>query len=177
MLCYWNLAGVPFVYCIQAFYLAKMGDSVEHSPATMIIFFVVLFTAYYIWDTAQSQRNRFRTMRNGSYVPRKTFPQLPWGTLDINAKHILTKTGSTLLIDGWWAYARKIHYTADICMALLWGLICGFGSVIPYFYFCFFTGMIIHRAERDIHRCSRKYGDDWVKYCSIVPYLFIPYVY
>jgi delta24(24(1))-sterol reductase len=154
-----------------------MGDSVEHSPATMIIFFVVLFTAYYIWDTAQSQRNRFRTMRNGSYVPRKTFPQLPWGTLDINAKHILTKTGSTLLIDGWWAYARKIHYTADICMALLWGLICGFGSVIPYFYFCFFTGMIIHRAERDIHRCSRKYGDDWVKYCSIVPYLFIPYVY
>jgi delta24(24(1))-sterol reductase len=116
-------------------------------------------------------------MRNGSYVPRKTFPQLPWGTLDINAKHILTKTGSTLLIDGWWAYARKIHYTADICMALLWGLICGFGSVIPYFYFCFFTGMIIHRAERDIHRCSRKYGDDWVKYCSIVPYLFIPYVY
>jgi len=178
MLCYWNLAGVPFVYCIQAFYLAKMGDAVQHPTIVLVIFFIVLFMAYYVWDTSQSQRNRFRTMLNGSYVSRKTFPQLPWGTLPLESvKYLNTKAGSKLLIDGWWAYARKIHYTADIIMALLWGLICGFGSLIPYFYFAFFTGMIIHRAQRDIHRCSKKYGDDWVKYCEKVPYLFIPYVY
>lgn len=34
--------------------------------------------------------------------------------------------------------------------------------------------MIIHRAQRDIERCRRKYGDAWTQYEKEVPYLFIP---
>ncbi|KAL9645028.1 hypothetical protein ABK040_004521 [Willaertia magna] len=177
LLIFWNLAGVPFVYCYSSVYILKKGDTIEHSTLFYIIAFAVLLFAYYIWDTSQSQRNRFRQMRNGEYRPRWTFPQLPWGTLPENAKCLKTEAGSELLIDGWWAYARKIHYTCDIVMSLLWGLICGFDSFIPYFYFFFFLGMIIHRAHRDMERCRRKYKKDWDIYCSKVPYVFIPYVY
>ena len=35
-------------------------------------------------------------------------------------------------------------------MALSWGLACGFGSSLPYFYALFFTCMIIHRQIRSV---------------------------
>jgi delta24(24(1))-sterol reductase len=49
-------------------------------------------------------------------------------------------------------------------IALVWGLSCGFGSFLPYFYVFFFTGMISHRLNRDVTRCAEKYGDDWKEY-------------
>lgn len=175
MLVFWNLAGVPFVYCFNSMYIASRPPF-EHSIPYTVFCFALLFGAYYVWDTAQSQRNRFRMQLNGSYVKRKAFPQLPWGTLK-NPRYLETKAGSKLLVDGWWRYARKIHYTADVLMALSWGLICGFDHFLPYMYVTFFVVMILHRAGRDIARCKRKYGDDWDRYCEEVPYLFIPYVF
>lgn len=50
----------------------------------------------------------------------------------------------------------------------------GLNSPFPWFYPVFFTGMIIHRAIRDIQRCRRKYGKAWEQYEREVPYLFIP---
>ncbi len=175
MLIFWNLAGVPFVYCFNSMYIASRAPF-EHSLPYTVFVFALLIGAYYVWDTAQSQRNRFRMQLNGSYVKRKAFPQLPWGTLK-NPRYLETEAGSKLLIDGWWAHARKIHYTADILMALSWGLICGFDHFLPYLYVTFFTVMILHRAGRDIARCKKKYGKDWDRYCEEVPYLFIPYVF
>lgn len=34
--------------------------------------------------------------------------------------------------------------------------------------------MIVHRTLRDEHRCSQKYGDDWVEYKRRVPYVYFP---
>jgi len=82
-----------------------------------------------------------------------------------------------LLTGGWWAYARKIHYTADLMMALSWGLITGVQSFIPYFYVTFFVFVLVHRVSRDMERCARKYGEDWEEYCRKVPYIFIPGVF
>jgi len=175
MLIYWNMAGVPFVYCYQSIYLLKYGP-ITHSPYYIGTLFVVLFCAYYVWDTANSQKNRFRMKLKGTYIPRYTFPQLPWGTLE-NPTYIKTKEGGYLLTGGWWGIARKIHYTADLTMALSWGLICGFGSYIPYFYFFFFLSHLIHRVSRDMERCAKKYGEDWVEYTKQVPYIFIPGVF
>jgi delta24(24(1))-sterol reductase len=176
MLIYWNLAGVPFVYCIQSYYIL-MNHPLLNIPTFFYYFlYATLFVAYYVWDASQRQRNSFRMMRSGTFKPRFTFPQLPGGILE-HPRFLKTAAGSELLIDGFWQYARKPHYTADIYMALSWGLVCGFGSLVPYFYFMFFTGMIIHRALRDIDRCEKKYGNDWKIYCKKVPYLFIPGVY
>ena len=175
MLIFWNLAGVPFVYCFNSMYIAQRPPF-EHSVPYTVFCFALLLGAYYVWDTSQSQRNRFRMKARGTYVRRRTFPRLPWGTLE-NPDYFKTEQGSLLLIDGWWRHARKIHYTADLLMALSWGLICGFDHVLPYFYFAFFLVMIIHRAHRDIARCRRKYGADWDRYCEKVPYLLIPGVY
>eukprot|EP00128_Syssomonas_multiformis_P001358 Colp12_sorted_trinity150504_noHs@3635 len=59
MLVFWNLAGVPFVYCFQPFYLLK-NPPFYHGTAYQVALFVALFGAYYVWDTAQAQCNRFR---------------------------------------------------------------------------------------------------------------------
>ena len=175
MIIYWNLAGVPFVYSFQSRFILKhhpIGNNLYFD----ILIFAMLISAYYVWDTAGSQKCRFRMMERGIRVERKTFPQFSWGTL-ANPKYLETASGSKLLIDGWYRYARKIHYTADTVMALCWGFSCGFSRFLPYFYVCFFSGMILHRYTRDYHRCSKKYGKDWEKYCKIVPYVFVPYVY
>jgi len=174
MLIFWNYVGVPFVYCFQSFYILQ--NNPQHSSLYMIVLFTVLIAAYYIWDTANSQKNRFRMQLRGTYIKRKTFPQLPWGTL-INPRYIKTSTGELLLIDGWYKYGRKIHYTADTTMAITWALSCGFGGILPFLYPAFFTAMIIHRYHRDVKRCSKKYGADWDQYCKTVPYKFIPYIY
>ncbi len=174
MLIFWNYVGVPFVYCFQSFYILR--NDPQHSPLFMGILFVVLLVAYYVWDTANSQKNRFRMQLRGTFVERKTFPQLPWGTLK-NPEVLQTACGDPLLVDGWYRYGRKIHYTADTVMAITWGLSCGFGSSLPYLYPLFFMSMIAHRYHRDRARCAKKYGADWGAYCKKVPYTFIPYVY
>jgi delta24(24(1))-sterol reductase len=80
MLIFWNISGVPYVYCFQSIYLLK-NPWIDYSPLGMSLIIVVLLGAYYIWDTAQSQKNRFRMKLKGTYIPRFSFPQLPWGTL------------------------------------------------------------------------------------------------
>lgn len=174
MLIFWNYIGVPFVYCFQSFYI--LANNPQLPTPFLVFLFVLLGCAYWVWDTANSQKNRFRMQQRGTYVQRKTFPQLPWGTLK-NPSYIQTKSGSQLLTDGWYKYGRKIHYTADLTMALTWAMSCGFSGVLPYFYPLFFFSMIAHRYARDQQRCKEKYGADWDAYCKKVPYTFIPYVY
>ncbi|MDF1758074.1 MAG: delta(24(24(1)))-sterol reductase [Legionellaceae bacterium] len=174
MLIFWNFVGVPFVYCFQSFYILK--NNIQMPLGYMLVLLAVLLFAYYVWDTANSQKNRFRMKQRGTYKERKAFPQLPWGTLK-RAKYIKTASGSKLLVDGWYRYARKIHYTADALMAITWGLSCGFSAFLPYLYPIFFIAMITHRYQRDMDRCANKYGADWDRYCKKVKYKFIPFIY
>ena len=179
MLIFWNFAGVPFSYCYSTLYLLNRSianDPVQHSRMYTVALYILLLAAYYVWDTANSQKNRFRMQQRGTFVERNTFPQLPWGTLH-NATYIKTKHGNKLLTGGWWGIARKIHYTADLVMALSWGLITGFDSYIPYFYVAFFTAVLVHRVGRDHVHCKEKYGADFDEYCRQVPYIFIPFVF
>ncbi|KAI9840516.1 MAG: C-24(28) sterol reductase [Sclerophora amabilis] len=176
MLIFWNLAGVPLSYCHCTIYVANHDPSTYRWNRPFLIFLYVAYLfVYWIWDTTNSQKNRFRQMERGQFIDRKTFPQLPWGTVK-NPKTIETKTGDKILVDGWYGYARKIHYTCDTFFALCWGLITGFSSPFPWFYPVFFVVMIGHRAYRDIQRCEEKYGESWQEYKRRVPYLFIPYV-
>lgn len=174
LLIFWNMAGVPMSYCHCTLYLAN------HDPSTyawnkyaLTAFFVAYLFVYWVWDTANGQKNSFRMMERGTFVKRKTFPQLPWQEV-YNPKAIKTETGDRILADGWYGVARKIHYTCDMFFALSWGLITGFDSPFPWFYPVFFCVMIGHRAIRDITRCRKNYGNAWKEYEKQVPYLFIP---
>lgn len=79
MLCFWNLAGVPFLYATQSVYILRADP--QHSPLYMAAVFALLLASYFLWDTANSQKNRFRMQRNGTDITRVAPPQLPWGTL------------------------------------------------------------------------------------------------
>lgn len=71
-----------------------------------------------------SQKSRFKMQTQGVFEFRKTFPQLPWGTLTdpayIQTAHgwvsfsipfvhdtHRTRYSNRLLVDGWWRYSRK----------------------------------------------------------------------
>ncbi|KAK9351126.1 ergosterol biosynthesis ERG4/ERG24 [Lipomyces doorenjongii] len=177
MLLFWNMAGVPFTYCHCTLFLANSAPSeYQWSIYYNVFVYFLLIGAYYIFDTTNSQKNRFRQQMYGTLIPRNAFPQLPWQTIK-NPTYIKCKNGGTLLTSGWYKYARKIHYTVDFIQSLSWGLITGFASPLPYFYPLFFFCVLSHRAYRDIQRCKIKYGDDWKEYERQCPYLFIPFVF
>ncbi|KAI0137954.1 ergosterol biosynthesis ERG4/ERG24 family-domain-containing protein [Hypoxylon sp. NC0597] len=176
MLIFWNMAGVPLSYCHCTLYLANHDPSeYAWNKYALGALFVAYIAVYVIWDQANGQKNAFRAMERGTLVKRNTFPALPWIYIE-NPKTIDTQTGDKILVDGWYGYARKLHYTCDAFFAISWGLITGFKSPFPWFYPVFFCCMIAHRAMRDIERCRNKYGEAWKEYERQVPYLFIPYV-
>ncbi|KAI1762384.1 ergosterol biosynthesis ERG4/ERG24 family-domain-containing protein [Hypoxylon sp. FL1150] len=176
MLIFWNMAGVPLSYCHCTLYLAN-HDPAEYAwnKYALALLFIAYIGVYIVWDQTNGQKNAFRAKERGNPTKRHTFPALPWIYIE-NPKTIDTPTGDKLLVDGWYGYARKIHYTCDAFFAISWGLITGFSSPFPWFYPVFFCCMITHRAMRDIERCRIKYGEAWKEYERQVPYLFIPYV-
>ncbi|KAL8726641.1 MAG: hypothetical protein Q9166_006600 [cf. Caloplaca sp. 2 TL-2023] len=174
LLIFWNFAGVPLTYCHCTLFLANHAPSVYRwNPFTLAAFYVAYLFVYWIWDTTNSQKNRFRQEERGTLIERRNIFQLPWQSVK-NPNIIKTQAGESILADGWYGYARKIHYTADMYFALSWALITGFSSPLPWFYPVFFLVMISHRAYRDIQKCKRKYGEAWKEYERQVPYLFIP---
>lgn len=170
MLNFWNVCGVPFLYCYQSLYILRNQERISaYYPGWLTVCnFALLLLAYYIFDSANLQKASMKIR-----VKRNTFPQVPWGELEEPIRYIETPKGR-LLVDGWYAFARKMQYTGDILMALSWGLACGFDSLLPYFYVTFFTAMINHRQLRDEARCSEKYGEHWKIYTKKVPNVFLP---
>ena len=79
MLIFWNLAGVPFAYSVNAAFVASRGPGLKPGAARLLALF--LLAAYYVWDTAQSQRTRFRARRQGTYVHR------PLGVSEVTVGH------------------------------------------------------------------------------------------
>ncbi|KAL8692303.1 MAG: hypothetical protein Q9218_002645 [Villophora microphyllina] len=174
MLIFWNFAGVPLTYCHATLFLSNHAPSVYHwSRPALIAFYLAYLFVYWVWDTCNSQKNYFKQEERGTLTKRSAVPQLPWQTVE-NPHVIKTQAGEAILADGWYGYARKIHYTADMYFALSWALITGFNSPLPWFYPVFFAMMISHRAYRDIKKCEAKYGEAWQEYKRQVPYLFIP---
>ncbi|KAI7865954.1 ergosterol biosynthesis ERG4/ERG24 [Spinellus fusiger] len=161
MLAFGLYTWVPFTYTLQARYLVDFPTDISYYSAVGI--FALNMLGYTIFRRANSQKDCFRNNPNGPLVK--------------HLKSMDTKSGSKLLISGWWGMSRHINYFGDWLMSLSWCLPCGFGSFIPCFYCFYFAILLIHRERRDDHKCRTKYGEDWDKYCSIVKYRIIPGVY
>jgi hypothetical protein len=100
---------------------------------------------------------------------------------DKKPTYIKTKEGSLLLTSGFWGLARHFNYVGDLTMCIGWAVACYDPSSpfvwLPISYVVYFWIMDIHRCWRDEERCSRKYGEDWVRYKAAVPYAILPGVW
>jgi delta14-sterol reductase/lamin-B receptor len=158
MLVFGDMTWVPFTYSLQARYLVDYDPGLNSLQLMAIV--LVNFLGYRIFRGANSQKDLFRKDPSSEEVKHLSY--------------LKTKRGTRLLTSGYWGLARKINYTGDWIMGLSWCLLCGFESIVPYFYAIYFCILLIHRSERDDHMCHVKYGDDWIEYKKIVPYRFIP---
>lgn len=118
MLIFWNLAGVPLSYCHCTIYLANHDPSEYRWNRFFLAFLYIAYLfVYWVWDTTNSQKNRFRQQERGTMVNRKAFPQLPWQTLK-NPKTLTAADGSKILIDGWCKLTSLACATLSILMEL-----------------------------------------------------------
>jgi len=158
MLSFGDLAWVPFTYSVQARLLVDHDPGLS-APGLALISGLCL-AGYVVFRSANSQKDAFRRDPNDPDVAH-----LQW---------METARGSRLLTSGWWGLARKINYTGDWMMGVSWSLCCGAISPLAYFYPAYFLVLLIHRATRDDHFCSVKYGSDWQRYKQLVPHVFVP---
>jgi Delta14-sterol reductase len=158
MLVFGDLVWVPFTYSLQARYLVNHDPAL--GPAALAAILALYLAGYYVFRAANGQKDAFRRDPNDPSLSHLSFLQ--------------TKRGTKLLTSGWWGMARKINYLGDWIMGLTWCLVCGFDSLVPYYYAIYFGILLVHRSVRDDHMCQLKYGDDWDTYKKIVPYRFIP---
>ncbi len=162
MLCFGDLAWVPFTYSLQAAYLVRAPVSL--APWAAVALVLLNAAGYAIFRGVNIQKHNFRV-----------HPDRPiWGR---RPEFIRTKGGSLLLTSGFWGIARHMNYLGDLLMALAWCLTCGMSRVLPYFYVIYLTILLVHRERRDHAACAAKYGDDWDAYCAKVRWRILPGVY
>ncbi|EKX51861.1 ergosterol biosynthesis ERG4/ERG24 family [Guillardia theta CCMP2712] len=161
MLCFGDLAWVPFTYSLPARYLVTHNAGL--SDEILLAFALLGMLGFYVFRASNSQKDAFRRDPQSEEVK--------------HLKYLKTERGTSLIVSGWWGLARKINYTGDWFFGLSWSLFTGFGSILTYFYPIYFAALLAHRAWRDDHACSLKYGADWKKFKEMVPYVFFPWLF
>jgi len=117
MLAFGDLAWVPFVYSIQTRYLSVYPLSLGVYGSAAIL--SVLSLGFYIFRASNNEKNRFRTDPKDPRVS--------------HLKYLETKSGSKLLISGWWGTARHINYFGDWIQAWAYCLPTGVaGYLVQY---------------------------------------------
>jgi delta14-sterol reductase len=157
MLCFGDLALVPFSYSLQARYLVleKIELGFEYSLGILILGLI----GFYIFKASNIQKNKFRQGKLNHLVS------------------IQTDTKTKLLCDGWWKLSQHPNYFGDWLYALTWCLATGFTTPLTYYYIFYFGSLLLHRQTRDEAKCRAKYGKYWEEYEARVPYKIVPYVY
>ena len=161
MLAFGDLCWVPFTYSMQARFLVDYPTNL--SPAATFIIVVLNTIGYCLFRWSNSQKDQFRRDPNHLSVQ--------------HLETISTQHGTKLIVSGWWGLCRHPNYVGDLIMALSWSLPCGFSHVLPYFYFIYFTALLVHRQLRDEEHCHNKYGRDWEIFCKLVKWRLIPGLY
>ncbi|KAI4204172.1 MAG: hypothetical protein LQ350_001363 [Teloschistes chrysophthalmus] len=203
MLAFGDLVWLPFIYSLQARYLAVYPLHLGAQGTLGII--AIQFFGYWIFRSANNEKNRFRTNPKDPRIA--------------HLQYMKTKSGGTLLTSGWWGFSRHPNYLGDWIMAwsyclptgvagylikhgspavlplgdmiddegivsggflkqqVLQGDARGWGMTITYFYVLYFAILLIHREMRDEEACERKYGDDWEEYKKKVRWRILPGIY
>lgn len=169
-ICWGTLVWVPCVYTSPSMYLVLHPIHLDLFWAVTILSLgTVCISINYLADR---QRQLTRLTGGNCKV---------WGKKPITLiAQYTTENGeakqSILLASGWWGVTRHFHYIPEILATFFWTVPALFENFSPYFYVTFLTVLLYDRAFRDDKRCAKKYGDDWSKYKTIVPYKIVPFV-
>ena len=158
MLVFGDISLVPFTYTLQSRYLAD--HPVHLGPVKSLAIIALFVTGLLIFRLSNNEKNRFKS---GDPSTK-------------HLKYITSRTGSKLLVTGWWGRARHINYLGDWLVGWAYCLPCG-AVLIPYYFVAFFASLLIHREARDEAKCAEKYQETWVEYKKRVPYRMIPGVF
>lgn len=162
MLCFGDLAWVPFIYTVQCRYLAFHPQHL--SPLYTGLCLALCALGYLLFRGANTEKDRFRKNPKDPQVA--------------HLRLMKTSKGKSLIVSGFWGVSRHPNYVGDWLMALSWGVMCGVNSVLPFFHSVYFGVLLMHRQLRDEEAMLEKYGAaDWRRFCEIVRYRLIPYVY
>jgi 7-dehydrocholesterol reductase len=165
---------LPVMYTLQVQYLVNRAHRTQQLETYYVLLVLIIgLLGYWIFRTANSQKDFARLKFGKCHI---------WGK---PAQYILAKYKSSdgksheslLLTSGFWGISRHFNYVGDLCMSLAMCMCCGTEHLLPYFYVIFMTILLLHRIERDHHRCLGKYGPYWEQYIEKVPYKLIPYIY
>jgi delta14-sterol reductase len=159
MLAFGDLTFVPFTYTMQARYLADHPLQLGYLGVAGVL--AVYLVGLTIFRLSNNEKNAFR----------RGHPSAK------HLKYITAKTGTKLIVSGWWGTARHINYLGDWIMAWAMCLPTGFNTPITYYFVLSFGSLLLHRETRDEAKCSAKYQETWVEYKKRVPYRIIPWVY
>lgn len=168
---------LPWTYTLQAYYLVE--HPIHLRSWTVVVISVLYASGYSIFRCANDQKNNFRK------CAAEHKECLIWGRVarSIDCDYFVsTKTGyeikqSKLLISGFWGWARHFNYCGDLLIALSFCMCCGTQHVIAYFYVIYMLVLLLCRIERDHTRLHKKYGAGWDRYCNVVKYKLLPYIY
>jgi 7-dehydrocholesterol reductase len=170
-ICWGCLVWLPGVYTSTTLYLVNHP---RHLGIPLAITILILgATCVMTTYLADLQRQHVRATNGRCRV---------WGTQPriIRARYF-TETRdpgqSLLLASGFWGISRHFHYLTEILGAFFWSVPALFEHFMPYVYVTFLVILLAHRAIRDDRRCARKYGQDWERYCRLVPYRIVPGLY
>ncbi|XP_066290431.1 7-dehydrocholesterol reductase-like isoform X1 [Branchiostoma lanceolatum] len=162
---------LPWMYTLQGQYLVY--NPVELSTFHCLAMWMLGLGGYYVFRAVNRQKDLFRRTDGNCLIWGKPPKYLQCSYISSDGK----KHQSKLLLSGWWGLARHFNYTGDLMGCLAYCMSCGFGHLLPYFYIVFMLILLIHRCLRDEERCRAKYGNQWDKYESLVPYRLIPGVF
>lgn len=158
-ICWGCLSFVPMVYWLPL--VTEPTRTLSAMPITLILAAGLLFQ-FLVYDVDRQK-----------HAVKMNTPSLRiWGATPKLLIH--PTTGSKLLYSGWWGTARHVHYIFELLAAFCW---CAPVGGAAYLYFVYLTVLLVHRCFRDDQRCKEKYGETWDKYCSLVPYRMIPYIF
>lgn len=171
MICWGCLVWLPCIYTSSTLYLVSHPNHLG-ALAACLLFIVGAFCILANFF-ADRQRQKVREKQGECFVWLRKPRTIPATYVTENGQ-----TNNTLLLaSGWWGLSRHFHYIPEILGAFFWSLPALFTHFLPYFYVCFLTVLLVDRAFRHDKRCKAKYGQAWDKYCELVPYKIVPYVY
>lgn len=169
-ICWGCMVWVPCVYTSPSMYLVLHPIHLPFVWAILILF--LGFASIMINYLADRQRLMARATQGDCTI---------WGKKPVTVlAHYKTTEGdkkqTILLASGWWGVARHFHYIPELAGTFFWSVPALFVNFSPYFYLSFLTVLLFDRAFRDDKRCATKYGQDWKKYCELVPYKIVPFL-